>query len=47
MSNATTAFIPEDVYMSCLEGYPEGLRAGVMSYVEHAHNNWSAGVLEA
>lgn len=34
------AFNPDDIYISCLEGYLEGLNAGVTSYVDHAHNNW-------
>ena len=37
---ATKAFTAEDVYISSLEGYLEGLNAGVTSYVDHAHNNW-------
>lgn len=43
---ATEAFTPEDVYISSLEGYLEGLNAGVTSHVEHAHNNWSPKVVE-
>lgn len=43
---ATKAFTPEDVYISSLEGYLEGLNAGVTSHVEHAHNNWSPKVVE-
>ncbi|KAL4933000.1 uncharacterized protein BDV17DRAFT_144807 [Aspergillus undulatus] len=44
---ARAAFAPEDVHVSALEGYLEGLNAGVTSYVEHAHSNWSQGVMEA
>jgi cytosine/adenosine deaminase-related metal-dependent hydrolase len=36
-----TAFKPEDVYISCLQGYMEGLSGGVTSYLDHAHNNWA------
>ena len=43
---ATAAFTAGDVYISSLEGYLEGLNAGVTSYVEHAHNNWSREVVE-
>lgn len=35
------AFKPEDVYISCLQGYMEGLSGGVTSYLDHAHNNWA------
>ena len=34
------------IYISCLEGYFEGLNVGVTSYVEHAHNKWNAEVVE-
>lgn len=44
--SATKAFTPDDVYISSLEGYLEGLNGGVTSFVEHAHNNWSHQVLE-
>ena len=47
MSPAATApFTPADVYISCLEGYLEGLNAGVTSYVDHAHNNWGHEVVK-
>lgn len=46
MSPVTAAFTPDDVYISSLEGYLEGLHGGVTSYVEHAHNNWNAAVVE-
>lgn len=45
-ANATNAFTPNDVYISCLQGYLEGLNAGVTTYLEHAHNNWSRDVVE-
>ncbi|KXT15259.1 hypothetical protein AC579_4844 [Pseudocercospora musae] len=38
---------PQDIYISTLEGYLEGLNAGVTSYVDHAHCNWGAGQMEA
>ncbi|KAL2830821.1 hypothetical protein BDW59DRAFT_140866 [Aspergillus cavernicola] len=44
---ANAAFTPDDVYISSLEGYIEGLNGGVTSYVEHAHNNWSALVMRS
>ncbi|KAI1622182.1 hypothetical protein EDD37DRAFT_637256 [Exophiala viscosa] len=37
---------PEDVYVSSLEGYIEGINAGVTSYLEHAHNNWTQAVMK-
>ena len=46
ISPATAAFTPDDIYISSLEGYLEGLHGGVTSYVEHAHNNWNADVVE-
>ena len=45
MGQATKSFSAEDIYVSCLEGYCEGLNAGVTSYVEHANNNWSHDVV--
>lgn len=44
---ATTAFTPDDIYISSLEGYLEGLNGGVTSYVDHAHNNWGPGIMES
>ncbi|KAJ0415130.1 hypothetical protein BJY00DRAFT_267962 [Aspergillus carlsbadensis] len=44
---ARAAFTPEDIHVSSLEGYLEGLNSGVTSCVEHAHNNWSAPVMES
>ncbi|KAF2219778.1 hypothetical protein BDZ85DRAFT_298684 [Elsinoe ampelina] len=41
------AFTTDDVYVSALEGYLEGLNAGVTSYVEHAHTNWNAQVVDS
>ncbi|KAL8727582.1 MAG: hypothetical protein Q9181_005666 [Wetmoreana brouardii] len=43
---ATKAFNPDDIYISCLQGYLEGLNAGVTSYLDHAHNNWDREVVE-
>lgn len=43
---ARTAFTPEDIYISTLEGYLEGLNGGVTSYVDHAHNNWGAEIMK-
>ncbi|WPH01310.1 Hypothetical protein R9X50_00414900 [Acrodontium crateriforme] len=34
------SFTAEDVYISSLQAYREGLNSGVTTYVEHAHNNW-------
>lgn len=45
-SPATALFTPDDIHTSCLEGYMEGLHAGVTSFVEHAHNNWSREAVE-
>ncbi|KAK5704725.1 hypothetical protein LTR17_021639 [Elasticomyces elasticus] len=39
---AKDSFSTKDIYLSCLEGYCEGLNAGVTSYVDHANNNWGA-----
>ncbi|PQE32658.1 amidohydrolase family protein [Rutstroemia sp. NJR-2017a WRK4] len=39
------AFRPDDVYVSCLEGYLEGLNAGVTSFLDHAHHNWGREVV--
>lgn len=41
MGSATKSFSGSDVYFSCLEGYCEGLNAGVTSFVDHAANNWN------
>ena len=45
MGSATKSFSSSDVYYSCLEGYCEGLNAGVTSYVEHAASNWNPDVV--
>ena len=45
MGTATKSFTPSDIYLSCLEGYCEGLNAGVTSYVDHATANWSRDVV--
>lgn len=39
-------FRPNDVYLSCLEGYLEGLNGGVTSFLDHAHNNWRKDVVK-
>lgn len=44
---ATTTFTPNDIYISSLEGYLEGLNGGVTSYVDHAHNNWAPEIMES
>ncbi|KAL3451347.1 hypothetical protein BJX65DRAFT_321288 [Aspergillus insuetus] len=44
---ARAAFTAEDIHVSSLGGYLEGLNSGVTSCVEHAHNNWSATVMES
>lgn len=45
MGTATRSFSASDVYTSCLQGYYEGLNAGITSYVEHASNNWTNEVV--
>lgn len=42
---AKTAFTPEDVYISSLEGYLEGLNGGVTTFLDHAHNNWGPEIM--
>ncbi|KAK5196793.1 hypothetical protein LTR72_001786 [Exophiala xenobiotica] len=37
----------QDIYISCLEGYLEGINAGITSYVEHAHCNWGEQVMKS
>lgn len=37
-SSATKLFSSQDVYISCLEGYYEGLNGGTTSFVEHVSN---------
>ncbi|KAK2606236.1 hypothetical protein QQS21_003407 [Conoideocrella luteorostrata] len=46
MSDDAKLFTPDDIYISCLQGYLEGLHSGVTSYVDHAHNNWASDVVE-
>ena len=46
MSPAAKSFSPEDIYISCLEGYYEGLNGGVTTYVEHATNSWDLDVVK-
>lgn len=45
MGSATKSFSGSDVYISCLEGYCEGLNAGVTSVVDHATANWNPDVV--
>jgi cytosine/adenosine deaminase-related metal-dependent hydrolase len=47
MSPAIKAWLPDDIYISALEGYIDGLNAGVTSFIDHAHNNWSRGIMKA
>ena len=47
MSPATKAFTPEDLYISALEGYLDGLNGGVTSYIDHASNNWGKDIMRA
>lgn len=47
MAPITRSFSPRDIRSSTLAGYYEGLHAGVTTYVEHAHANWSLDVMEA
>lgn len=42
----TAHFSKDDVFVSALQGYLEGLNAGTTTCVEHAHANWGVGVLE-
>lgn len=39
------SFSGDDIYISCLEGYYEGLNGGVTAYVEHATNAWDLEVV--
>lgn len=34
------SYSADDIYVSCLEGYLEGLNGGVTSFVEHCHCCW-------
>ena len=45
MGSATKSFSGSDVYISCLEGYCEGLNAGVTSVLDHATANWKPDVV--
>ncbi|KAI9869889.1 MAG: hypothetical protein M1823_008917, partial [Watsoniomyces obsoletus] len=45
MGQATASFSPKDIYISTLEGYYEGLNAGVTSYVDHASVNWRGDII--
>ena len=44
-SPATKSFSAEDVFVSALAGYVEGLNAGTTTVVEHAHANWEPQVV--
>ena len=44
-SPASRSFSADDIYVSSLEGYLEGLNGGVTSYVEHAHSGWAWDVV--
>lgn len=41
------SFTPDNIYISSLEGFLEGLNAGVTSFVDHAHNDWNPDVIES
>ena len=45
MGQATASFSPKDIYTSSLEGYQEGLNAGVTSFVDHASVNWRRDII--
>ena len=45
MGQATGSFSPQDIYISSLEGYCEGLNAGVTSFVDHASTNWRGDMI--
>jgi cytosine/adenosine deaminase-related metal-dependent hydrolase len=40
------SFSPEDVYISSLAGYAEGLNAGVTTFMDHAHNSWNLDAVQ-
>lgn len=46
MSPIIKSYSAEDVYISSLVGYYEGLNAGVTGYIDHAHNNWEMDVIK-
>ena len=46
-SPASRSFSSDDIYVSSLEGYLEGLNGGVTSYVEHAHSCWDINVVKS
>ena len=46
MGQATASFSPQDIYTSTLEGYCEGLNAGVTSFVDHASTNWREDIIK-
>lgn len=45
-SKTCRAFTPDDIHISSLAGYMEGINGGVTTYVEHAHNNWGPDIME-
>ena len=45
MGSAKESFTPHDIYISSLEGYLEGLNAGITSFVDHASTNWHPDVV--
>jgi cytosine/adenosine deaminase-related metal-dependent hydrolase len=45
-SSSIKSFSPEDIYISCLEGYLEGINGGVTSVVEHSHGNWEIDAIK-
>ena len=46
MGTATASFSPKDIYISTLEGYYDGLNAGVTSFVDHASVNWRRDIIK-
>ena len=46
MGPITKSDSADDVYISCLEGYYEGLNGGVTTYVDHSHNTWDPAVVK-
>ena len=46
MGSAKESFSPEDVYLSSLAAFCEGVNAGVTSFVDHASVNWSKEVIQ-
>lgn len=46
MASAARSFTPDDIYISCLEGYLEAINSGVTTVVEHANQDWDENVFE-